>query len=74
MREVFLLIIVKFLLIVKILASSDHPNLLIMMSDDQSFPHASAYGSKMISTPNFDKVAKEGVLLPGAQNFVKLFT
>ena len=66
MREVFLLIIVKFLLIVKILASSDHPNLLIMMSDDQSFPHASAYGSKMISTPNFDKVAKEGALFTNA--------
>ena len=66
MRQVFVLIIVKFILIVKILASSDHPNLLIMMSDDQSFPHASAYGSKMISTPNFDKVAKEGALFTNA--------
>lgn len=37
-----------------------------MISDDQSFPHASAYGSKMVSTPNFDRIAKEGVLFTNA--------
>ncbi len=42
------------------------PNVLIMMSDDQSFPHASAYGSKMVSTPNFDRIAEDGVLFTRA--------
>ena len=37
-----------------------------MISDDQSFPHASAYGSKMVSTPNFDKVANNGALFMNA--------
>ena len=33
-------------------AKAKAPNILIMMSDAQSFPHASAYGSKMVATPN----------------------
>ena len=37
-----------------------------MISDDQSFPHASAYGSKMVSTPNFDRIASEGMLFTNA--------
>lgn len=47
-------------------AGSERPNILIMMSDDQSFPHASAYGSKMVSTPNFDRIARDGILFNNA--------
>lgn len=46
--------------------AADRPNILIMMSDDQSFPHASAYGSKMVSTPHFDRVAAQGLLFTNA--------
>ena len=46
--------------------AADRPNILIMMSDDQSFPHASAYGSKMVDTPNFDRIAREGILFGNA--------
>jgi len=46
--------------------AADRPNILIMMSDDQSFPHASAYGSKMVSTPNFDRIARDGILFNNA--------
>lgn len=42
------------------------PNVLIAVSDDQSFPHASAYGDKAIATPSFDRVAKSGVLFRNA--------
>ena len=38
------------------------PNILFAISDDQSYPHASAYGCRGIETPGFDRVAKEGVL------------
>ncbi len=47
-------------------AAEKPPNILIMISDDQSFPHTSAYGSKMVSTPNFDRIAKEGILFNNA--------
>lgn len=42
------------------------PNVLIAISDDQSYPHASSYGDKAVSTPAFDRVAKSGVLFRNA--------
>lgn len=42
------------------------PNILFAIADDQSFPYASAYGTKGISTPAFDKVASRGVLFTNA--------
>ncbi len=42
------------------------PNILIAISDDQSFPYASAYGSSTVQTPAFDRVANEGVLFTSA--------
>ncbi|MGN6294527.1 MAG: sulfatase family protein [Chitinophagaceae bacterium] len=38
------------------------PNILFVISDDQSYPHSSIYGSRMVSTPGFDFVAKQGAL------------
>ena len=38
------------------------PNILIAISDDQSFPHCGAYGSDWLETPAFDKIAAEGIL------------
>ncbi len=43
-------------------SEKDRPNILFCISDDQSFPHASAYGYEAISTPAFDRVADSGVL------------
>lgn len=42
------------------------PNILIAISDDQSYPHASAYGAAAIQTPAFDRVAKSGILFRNA--------
>jgi N-sulfoglucosamine sulfohydrolase len=42
------------------------PNILFAISDDQSYPHASAYGYKAINTPAFDRIAREGVLFNNA--------
>ncbi len=42
------------------------PNILFAISDDQSFPHAGAYGYKAARTPAFDRVAREGVLFMNA--------
>ncbi|QDU60147.1 Sulfatase [Planctomycetes bacterium Pan216] len=42
--------------------AADRPNILLAISDDQSYPHASAYGDPVVKTPAFDRVAREGVL------------
>lgn len=47
-------------------SAADRPNVFIAISDDVSWPHASAYGSKMVSTPAFDQVAQDGVLFHNA--------
>ncbi|MBL8241047.1 MAG: sulfatase [Bryobacterales bacterium] len=38
------------------------PNILFAISDDQSWLHTSAAGDNVVKTPNFDRVAKAGVL------------
>lgn len=40
----------------------ERPNILFMIADDWSYPHASIHGDKVVKTPTFDKVAREGVL------------
>ena len=40
----------------------ERPNLLLVVADDQSWPHVGAYGDKFVHTPVFDRIAKEGVL------------
>jgi arylsulfatase A-like enzyme len=42
------------------------PNILFCISDDQSFPHAGAYGCDWVKTPAFDRIAKEGLLFTNA--------
>jgi N-sulfoglucosamine sulfohydrolase len=38
------------------------PNVVVFMTDDESWQERSAYGWSTIPTPNFDRVAREGVL------------
>ena len=42
------------------------PNILFVIADDQSYPYASAYGCKTVSTPGFDFVADHGALFNNA--------
>lgn len=46
--------------------SARRPNILFAISDDQSYPHTSAYGSAWVKTPAFDRVAENGVLFNNA--------
>lgn len=46
--------------------AAERPNILIAISDDQSWAHTSAYGCKFVTTPAFDRVASEGVLFTNA--------
>ncbi len=45
---------------------SARPNILFCISDDQSYPHASAYGTRFVNTPAFDRIAAEGILFHNA--------
>lgn len=49
-----------------VLSQGKKPNILFVVADDQSYPDASAYGSKMVRTPAFDFVAKNGILFQNA--------
>ncbi len=44
-------------------ASVTRPNIVYIMSDDHAAHAISAYGSKINSTPNIDRIAREGILL-----------
>ncbi|UCH84986.1 MAG: sulfatase [Candidatus Latescibacterota bacterium] len=42
------------------------PNILVLLSDDQSWMHTGVTGNSGVSTPTFDRVAREGVLFTRA--------
>lgn len=46
--------------------SPDRPNILFAIADDWSWPHAGAYGDRVVKTPTFDYIAREGVLFTNA--------
>ena len=60
--------LLKFLLIITILASSScskkeiQPNIVFIMSDDHAFQAVSAYGHNLNNTPNIDRIAEEGAI------------
>jgi N-sulfoglucosamine sulfohydrolase len=43
-------------------AADARPNIVFALADDWSFPNAGVYGDKVVKTPTFDRLAKEGVL------------
>jgi len=42
-------------------SETKRPNVLIAISDDQSFAHTSFAGCKFASTPGFDRIARDGI-------------
>ncbi len=44
----------------------DKPNILFCIMDDASYQHMSAYNCDWVSTPAFDRLAKEGILFANA--------
>ena len=46
--------------------TTDRPNILFCISDDQSWPHVGAAGDAVVKTPAFDRVARSGVLFTHA--------
>ncbi|GAA3584912.1 sulfatase [Snuella lapsa] len=44
----------------------ERPNIVFCLADDWGWPHAGVYGDSIIKTPNFDRIANEGVLFNNA--------
>ena len=42
-------------------AEAARPNILFCISDDQSYEHTGANGDRVVKTPAFDRIAKEGI-------------
>jgi arylsulfatase A-like enzyme len=42
------------------------PNILFINADNWAYPHAGCYGEPQVRTPNFDRLAREGVLFQNA--------
>ena len=42
-------------------AADTRPNILYCLADDWSWPHAGVYGDRVVRTPSFDRVAREGM-------------
>lgn len=43
------------------LAAAERPNILLLLSDDHSYPYLSTYGDPNVKTPALDKLAAEGM-------------
>ena len=43
--------------------SADHPNFVVIFTDDQGYGDLSCFGGKHVSTPRIDRMAKEGTKL-----------
>ncbi|WP_139955881.1 sulfatase family protein [Flavicella sediminum] len=64
MNNKFTIVVLFSMLIATNLASAQNtkqPNVIIIYGDDVGYGDVGAYGSKMIPTPNIDKLAKEGL-------------
>ena len=46
--------------------ADSRPNILLCISDDQSWLHTGAMGDRVVKTPAFDRVAREGILFTHA--------
>ena len=63
-QSVFLTMFLMGLLIVghNFAQTSKRPNILVIFSDDHTNQSISAYGSKLMQTPNIDQIAKQGAI------------
>lgn len=53
--------VLAFLFVACFWAQAERPNILLCISDDQSFAHTGANGDPVVKTPAFDRVAREGI-------------
>jgi len=47
-------------------ADPSRPNIVLLLADNWAWPHAGAYGDRVVKTATFDRLAREGVLFESA--------
>lgn len=57
------LLLVSLVFQLSVIAQVKRPNILVIFSDDHTQQTISAYGSKLMETPNIDRIAREGAIL-----------
>ncbi len=50
------------ILMTSVASAQQRPNIVVIISDDHAYQAISAYGGKLMQTPNIDRIAKEGAL------------
>ena len=61
-----ILITIVFVFCQLLSLAQQRPNIVLIVSDDHAYQAISAYGSKLMQTPNIDRIANEGVLFKKA--------
>ncbi|MGJ8653761.1 MAG: sulfatase family protein [Opitutaceae bacterium] len=49
-----------------LLSAADKPNIIVFLTDDQGYNDVGVYGSNVVKTPNFDRMAAEGMRFTSA--------
>ena len=65
-KQCFSILVV--LLLACYVCAEERPNILFIIADDASRESMGVYGSTYVETPNFDRIAREGVLFTQAYN------
>jgi arylsulfatase A-like enzyme len=52
----------------KVLSAQERPNIIFLLSDDQTAIATGCYGNPQVQTPNMDKLAEEGVMFMNHYN------
>lgn len=53
-------------LLTTIVKAQDRPNIVFILTDDQSYDLLGCTGNPVVQTPNIDKIAQEGILFTNA--------
>src|SRR5690554_11296 len=63
MKKLFLFVLLSWSISVN---AQQKPNMVIIISDDHAYQTIGAYGSKLMETPNIDRIAREGAVFDKA--------
>ncbi|MEN0047780.1 MAG: sulfatase [Bacteroidota bacterium] len=58
----YILLLLLFCVSDLVVEKEERPNILFLIADDWSYPHASIYGDQVVRTPTFDFLAENGAL------------
>ncbi len=61
MKNILFIIAAVLLAPLGLYSAEPKPNILLILSDDHSYPHVGCYGNQDIMTPNLDRFAAEGM-------------